>query len=199
MYEVTFRNANLTDAIMNVGENLSIIDCGKNWRYADVEKMNAMISGGSYRLFENILNELEKNFDYILIDTEPKKSVVVFRILSAIDEVIIPFTLTKFSVLGAMDMVDYIKNIKDKYNPNLKIKAFVPMIVAPRSKTEGGFLENFNQINFSIPNIRLANTKIPRSTSGENSLTIKGAPVTLVSKNKLAKAYEALVEELEDL
>ncbi|ASD29225.1 hypothetical protein CEG41_00710 [Ureaplasma parvum] len=60
LYEVTFRNANLTDAIMNVDENLRIIDCGKNWRYADVEMMNTMISGGSYRLFENILNELEK-------------------------------------------------------------------------------------------------------------------------------------------
>ncbi|VEU66283.1 ParA/Soj family protein [Mesomycoplasma conjunctivae] len=194
LYNLVFENANISDAITNVYENIDVIPSGKKWNTHDSEMVQRIINQDPFKRLSEIINEIKKlhQYDYILFDTEPAKSSNTFSVLLASDEVIIPFTLEFYGIRGMVEMNDYIEKAK-KGNPKLKIKAMVGTKTNARSKVEKMIREQAKK----LPEPGLCLISIPNSISGINSISLKKLPVYLTSKNKLSQAYENLVNLLE--
>ncbi|AZZ65659.1 ParA family protein [Metamycoplasma phocicerebrale] len=194
IYDLVFKNKKIDDAIINVFENIDVIPSSQEWQDFDTEATKRFIYEKNFKSIKNILEDIKKTkkYDYVLIDTEPKKSANTFSVLLATEEIIIPFTLESFGIQALTEMYKYVNKAKEA-NKNLKIKALVATKTFARSKMEKIIKEQSSK----FPEPGLCNISIPHSTTGASSVTLKKLPVYLTTKNKLTKAYEELVNLLE--
>ena len=76
-------------------------------------------------LLKNILNQVRDEYDYILIDCSPSLGLITINALTASDTVIIPVQSEFFALEGIAKLLNTIKIIKSKLNPQLKIEGFL--------------------------------------------------------------------------
>lgn len=72
-----------------------------------------------------LVEEVEKNYDVILIDCPPAFNAASAAALIAADDVIIPIKLDAFSLRGMANIMRQIKNMK-RINPRLRIAGVLP-------------------------------------------------------------------------
>ena len=72
------------------------------------------------RLLKNLLQPIQDNYSYIIIDTPPALGMITANALIACDEVIVPMGCDSFSIQGLMQLNDNITYAK-RNNPRLKI------------------------------------------------------------------------------
>ena len=67
----------------------------------------------------------ERDYDYILIDCSPSLGLITVNALTAADSVIIPVQAEYFALEGISKLLNTIKIIKSKLNPQLEIEGFL--------------------------------------------------------------------------
>ena len=78
---------------------------------------------------ENVLKKsvaaVAGKYDYILIDCSPSLGLITVNALTAADSVIIPVQAEYFALEGITKLLNTIRIIKSKLNPNLEIEGFL--------------------------------------------------------------------------
>ena len=74
---------------------------------------------------KSVLAPLKEQFDYILIDCSPSLGLITVNALTAADSVIIPVKAQYFALEGIRKLLNTIKIIKSKLNPQLQIEGFL--------------------------------------------------------------------------
>ncbi|MDR0789056.1 MAG: AAA family ATPase [Bifidobacteriaceae bacterium] len=140
----------------------------------------------------NKIEPLKKDYDVILIDTQPSLGFLNINGLCAADSVIIPNAAEYFPLRGTTQLLDTIYNIRTQLNPNLKIGGiFITMLSARTTHSR----EVIERINDEWPDLLLY-SMISRSIAFADS-TVDGAPMEQLKKNhKGSKQYRMLVREL---
>jgi chromosome partitioning protein len=77
------------------------------------------------RILEKQLAEIKDDYDYILIDCSPSLGLITVNSLTAADSVIIPVQAEYFALEGISKLLNTIKIIKSKLNPQLEIEGFL--------------------------------------------------------------------------
>ena len=72
-------------------------------------------------IFRDALKEIEKDFDYIIIDCAPSLSLITINALAAVSGVIIPMQCEYYALEGLADLTQTIDRIQQAINPNLQI------------------------------------------------------------------------------
>jgi len=103
-------------------ENLSLIPSHIDLVGAEIEMLNME---HREQLLKNILTQVRDEYDYILIDCSPSLGLITINALTASDSVIIPVQCEFFALEGIAKLLNTIKIIKSKLNPNLKIEGFL--------------------------------------------------------------------------
>lgn len=75
----------------------------------------------------NTVNATAKNniYDYIILDTPPSLGIITLNALSISDNIIITTTADAYSLQGINQLITTILAIKQKRNPNIKIKGIL--------------------------------------------------------------------------
>ena len=142
------------------------------------------------------VNQIKKDYDYVLLDCRPSLGMLVINALSASDYVLIPVQAEYFAAENMTELVNTVQSIKRQINPKLKIGGvFMTManetnfrkdIVASVKATYGKHLPIMQAV---IPaTVRLAEI----STAGHS--IFKHEP-----KGRAAEAYRTLVKEVMDI
>ncbi|MDD2525094.1 MAG: AAA family ATPase [Bacteroidales bacterium] len=76
-------------------------------------------------ILKAILTPLKESYDYILIDCSPSLGLITLNALTAADSVIIPVQCEYFALEGISKLLNTIKIIKTKLNPELEIEGFL--------------------------------------------------------------------------
>jgi chromosome partitioning protein len=76
-------------------------------------------------VLKKLLVPLKKTYDYILIDCSPSLGLITVNALTAADSVIIPVQCEYFALEGISKLLNTIKIIKSKLNPDLEIEGFL--------------------------------------------------------------------------
>ena len=71
------------------------------------------------------LADIKSNYDYIIIDCSPSLGLLTLNALIASDSVIIPVQCEYLALEGLGKMLNTIKTVKSKMNPNLEIEGFL--------------------------------------------------------------------------
>lgn len=103
-------------------DRLDIIPSHINLVGAELEMLN--IESREKRL-ASVLSSVKDKYDYILIDCSPSLGLITVNSLTAADSVIIPVQCEYFALEGISKLLNTIKIIKSKLNPNLEIEGFL--------------------------------------------------------------------------
>ena len=111
-----------TAIIQTKTKNLSLIPSHIDLVGAEIEMLNLE---QREQLLKKLLQQVRDEYDYILIDCSPSLGLITVNALTASDSVIIPVQCEFFALEGIAKLLNTIKIIKSKLNPNLKIEGFL--------------------------------------------------------------------------
>jgi len=115
------------------------------------------------RVLRKLLRPVADKYDYILIDCSPSLGLITVNALTAADSVLIPVQAEYFALEGISKLLNTIRIIKSKLNPQLEIEGFLLTMYDARLKLANQIFEelkgHFGDMVFDtvIPrNIRLS-------------------------------------------
>lgn len=106
-------------------------------------------TGREYEL-QRALEEIERDYDAILIDCPPSLGILTINGLTASDEVIIPFQCETLSQRGVNQLIDTINDVRRYTNHKLKVRGILPTMYDPRTLHSRQVLEEIAQ-RYAIP------------------------------------------------
>ena len=189
IYQVMSDEKNVEDAIYETPvKNLSIIPA--NIDLAGVEVELVYMSEREY-VIKKIFEKIKDNYDYITIDCPPSLGLLTINAFTASDAVIIPIQCEFFALEGLSQLMNTIRLVKKKLNPDISIDGVVLTMRDTRSNLGKQVAEEigkfFADTVFSVT--------IPRNVRLAESPS-HGLPIYLYDKACVgSRAYKALVEE----
>lgn len=102
---------------------------------ADLAPANLNLAGAEVELLSEIgremflkekLEPVQAAYDFILIDCPPSLGLLTINALAAADEVLIPVQTQYFAFKAIEQLLDIIKKLRARANPQLKIAGFLP-------------------------------------------------------------------------
>ena len=130
----------------------------------------------------------------ILIDCSPSLSMLNLNALSAADNVIIPVQPQYLSAKGLVDLLNTIKQVRNKINPRLKTEGIVLTMVDNRTnlaKEIGSLVRNTYG-----KHINIFSTEIPMSVRAAEASAAGVSIHSYDPKGKVAEAYRNLTKEV---
>lgn len=123
IYECLIGAEDAKGAVQNTEiDNLWVLPSHINLVGAELEMLN--IENREKRMAE-MLKTIKADYDYILIDCSPSLGLITVNALTAADSIIIPVQCEYFALEGISKLLNTIRIIKSKLNPNLEIEGFL--------------------------------------------------------------------------
>jgi chromosome partitioning protein len=145
-------------------------------------------AGRKERLMKLRLQEVAKQYDYVVIDTPPMLGDELIMSLVASDLILIPTQAQDYSIDGLEELMDTFEIIKETENPKLEF-SIIPSMVNTRRKIERMRLEELGQSFNVTPSIR-------NLVDMQESVALR-KPVFMFTNNSKGKQdYEALWDSL---
>lgn len=116
--EVEEDDIDINDFIIHTDEKFDIIPSNISLSGVDIQLSNVM---SRETVFKRVLENFKKDYDYILIDSNPALNLFTINSLTAADSVIIPVQAEPFATDGLFDLMKTITKVQKQLNPNLKI------------------------------------------------------------------------------
>lgn len=140
------------------------------------------------------LEELKKDYDYVIIDCMPSLGMITVNALAAADSVIIPVQAHYLPAKGMTQLIRTITKVRKTINPELKIGGIVMTIVDNRTNLSKTVIQTLKQ-QFG-DQINIFNSQIPQGIKAAEA-SAQGCSIFVKEKNsKVAIAYENLTEEV---
>lgn len=143
-------------------------------------------------VMERMLAPVKDNYDFILIDCSPSLGLITVNALTASDSVIIPVQSEYFALEGISKLLNTIKIIKSRLNPNLEIEGFLITMYDNRLRSANQVFaevkKHFGDLVFDTLIYR--NVRLSEAPS-------YGKPISLFDPDSRGTSnYENLAEEL---
>lgn len=189
IYQVMSEEKNVKDAIYETPvKNLDIIPA--NIDLAGVEVELVYMTKREY-VIKNIFEQVKSGYDYITIDCPPSLGLLTINAFTASDAVIIPIQCEFFALEGLSQLMNTIRLVKKKLNPEIVIDGVVLTMREMRSNLGKQVAEEIEKFFAGT----VFEVVIPRNVRLAESPS-HGLPVYLYDKNCVgSKAYKALTEE----
>lgn len=119
LYDVLIDHTPVDQAIVpSKHENLFVVPCSINLSAADLMLSSAH---GRERRLERALQPVKDFYDFIVIDTPPQLGVLTINALVACTDVLIPFSLTTYSLIGVGILEKTMQELRDNLDLKLPI------------------------------------------------------------------------------
>lgn len=142
-------------------------------------------------VIKKLLNDIKNSYDYITFDCPPSLNLITINAFASADAVIIPIQCEFFALEGLSQLMNTIRLVKKKLNPEIAIDGVVLTMRDSRSnlgKQVASEIENF----FATA---VFETTIPRNVRLAEAPSY-GEPIYLYDKTCVgSKAYQLLTEE----
>lgn len=89
---------------------------------AEIEMIN--LPSREYKM-KAVLDRIRENYDFIIIDCSPSLGLITINALTAADSVIIPVQCEYFALEGLGKLLNTIKIVQSRLNPNLQIEGIL--------------------------------------------------------------------------
>ena len=181
-------------AILNNAEGIDLIPSDLDLSATEAMLVNAMSREVTLR---TILNNVKKDYDYVLIDCMPSLGMLTINALSCSDKVIIPVQDHFLAAKGMGHLLKTVSRVKRTINPNLEVGGILLTLVNKRTNLSKETIQDLKETYGRA--IKLYDTQIPLAVKTAES-TSRGKSIFKYDKNsKVATAYEDFAKEvLED-
>ena len=202
IYECIIDDIEPKNIILNTETpNLDLIPAHIDLVGAEIEMINVP---NREKIMRKVINKVKDNYDFVIIDCSPSLGLIVVNALTAADSVIIPVQCEYFALEGLGKLLNTIKIIQSRFNPQLDIEGILLTMYDSRLRLSNQVVEevktHFQQMVFDT--IIQRNTKLGEAPSfGEtiimHDIESKGAinylnlARELLQKNNLTKIKQS--------
>lgn len=180
-----------TEGIIHHSEGMDLLPSNIELSGLEVALVNTM---SRETVLKTYINEIKRNYDYVLIDCSPSLGMITLNALTASDRVIIPVQSHYLPVKGLEQLLKTISKVKRQLNPKLQIEGILITMVERRTN----FSKEISQIvRMSYgKGISIFQTEIPRSVKAAE-MSAEGKSIFSFEPNsKIAVAYSEFVKEV---
>lgn len=181
----------IRDTIIHHAEGFDIIPSNLDLSSMETRLVNAM---SREKVLDNLLKEVKKDYDYILIDCMPSLGMLTINALTAADSVIIPVQAQYLPAKGMTQLLRSIDMVRSHTNEDLKIDGIVMTLVDSRTNLAKDVI-NAIRTNYGM-HMRIFDTQIPVGVKAAEASKTGGSLFAYDYECKPAKAYEALTKEV---
>ena len=182
---------NPKEGIINQREGVDLMPGNIELSGLEVSLVNIM---SRETILKRYLDEIKKEYDYILLDCMSSLGMITMNALVAADSVLIPVQAQYLSAKGLEQLLQTVSKVKRQINPKLKIDGIVLTMVDKRTN----YAKEISALvrNVYGGNIKVFKTDIPHSVraaeiSAEGKSIFEHDP-----KGKVAQAYRELTKEV---
>jgi chromosome partitioning protein len=123
IYESIIDEIDIKKIILNTSiTNLDLIPSHIDLVGAEIEMLNLP---NREKVLKHTISGLKNDYDFILIDCSPSLGLITVNALTAADSVIIPVQCEYFALEGLGKLLNTIKIIQNRLNPELEIEGFL--------------------------------------------------------------------------
>lgn len=165
IYECLIDEVNPNDIILSSEiEGLDLLPSHIDLVGAEIEMLNMP---NRERMLKTVIDKIDKKYDYILIDCSPSLGLITVNSLTAAQSIMIPVQCEYFALEGLGKLLNTIKIIQSRLNPDLEIEGFVLTMYDSRLRLSNQVVEevrrHFQQMVFDT--IIQRNVKISEAPS----------------------------------
>lgn len=202
IYECIIEDVDPKNIILNTSTpNLDMIPAHIDLVGAELELINLP---NREKMMRKVISKLKDKYDFILIDCSPSLGLITVNALTAADSVIIPVQCEYFALEGLGKLLNTIKIVQTRLNPDLSIEGILLTMFDMRLRLSNQVVEevrtHFQQMVFDT--IISRNTKLGEAPSfGETIIShdvqSRGAinylslAREIMQKNELTKIKQA--------
>ena len=188
---ISEQEQNPFDGILHHAEQVDLVPSNLSLSSLEMTLVTAM---SRERVLKTYVNEVKKNYDYVLIDCMPSLGMITINALAAADSVIIPTQPHYLSAKGLELLLRSVSMVKRQINPKLRIDGILMTMVMPRTNIS-------KEITATVKSaygqkIKVFDTEIPHSIRAVEA-TAEGKSIFAYDKSgKVAAAYEQFGKEV---
>ena len=199
IYNIFTQEASIKDIIIKTKFGVDIIPANDDLSQLDLLILqNPDVFKSPAHVLRSVVKEISKIYDYVLIDLPPSLSLLTVNGLAAADEVLIPLQCEYLATSGVNKLLRSIDNVRENYNPDLKIKGIVATMYNARTNLSSIVLQEARRF-FSEAGIRVFDTTIARSVRYGEAPMIGQPAVIHYRRDDSMQDYKRLVEEIFEL
>lgn len=194
VYDVICDDKDIHEPIIDTDiENLKLLPSNVNLDKADTT-ISALPIAREF-ILKNKLKEIENEYDYVIIDCPPARNNLTTNALTASDYTVLPCEATEYGIDSIFAMNEFISNIQQYVNPNLKIAG---MLFTKKENTaaQNFYLEQFKE---NLKTYHFFRTEIRKTTVVEKSLTEHRPLIIYAKGEKVTADYLDVADELESI
>src|SRR6187401_3524106 len=161
LYDCMVNNAAAQDVVLRTDiPNLHLIPSHIDLVGAEIEMINYPNREG---VLKQLLEPIRNNYDFIVIDCSPSLGLITVNALTAADSVIVPVQCEYFALEGLGKLLNTIKIVQSRLNPELEIEGILLTMYHMRLRLSNQIVEevktHFQKLVFDTiiqRNIRLS-------------------------------------------
>ena len=190
VYDILTSDVSIKEVVKKTNyKNLMVCPSNINLAGAEVELVSMM--SREHRLREK-LEEIKKDFHYIIIDCPPSLGLITLNAFTASDSILVPIQCEYYALEGLSQLIHTVNLVKERLNPELDMEGVVFTMYDSRTNLSMQVVENVK--NHLKQNIY--NTLIPRNIRLAEAPSF-GMPITKYDpKSAGADAYRKLAKEV---
>lgn len=180
--------------ILHHSEGVDLLPSNIELSGLEVRLINAI---SRERVLTTCINEVKKNYDYVLIDCMPSLGMLTINALAAADSVVIPTQPHYLSAKGLELLLRSVSKVRRQINPHLRIDGILMTMVMPRTNISKEVTALVRRAYGQ--NIKVFDVQIPHSIRAVEA-TAEGKSIFAYDKGgKVAAAYEQFGKEVADI
>jgi len=130
IYECLVNDVKARDIILETATpNLYLLPAHLDLVGAEIELIN---QPNRDQIMKRVLEEIRKDYDFIIIDCSPSLGLITVNALTAASSVLIPVQCEYFALEGLGKLLNTIKIVQSRLNPNLEIEGMLLTMYDPR-------------------------------------------------------------------
>ena len=190
LYSIFFTPGEAKSAIQKTGSQfLAVIPATTDLVGVELELVDKI--GREYYLTE-IINQVQKDYEYIILDCPPSLSLLTLNALCAAKELLIPLQCEFFALEGIVKLMQTVEQVKKRLNIHLQILGVLLTMYDVRNKLAR---QVKNEVRKGLPDY-LLETVIPRNVRLSEAPSHGKSIIHYDVKSKGAEAYLALAKEV---
>ncbi len=190
LYDLMIGEAKVEEILCRTNfENLDLIPSNINLAGAEIEMVGVV---GRETILKEALDHIMERYDYVLVDCPPSLGLLTLNALTTVREVVIPVQTEFFALQGMSKLIDTIRLVRRRLNPDLQVTGIVACMYDGRTRLAQEVRANIEQYfpDKLYKSMIRKNIKLAESPS-------HGKPISSYDRNSLGcKDYMALAREV---
>lgn len=179
------------EGVLRHNEGVDLIPSSIELSSMEMTLVNAMSREFTLRTY---VNEVKKDYDYVLIDCMPSLGMITINALAAADSVIIPVQAQYLPAKGMTQLMKTISKVRRQINPQLKIEGILLTLADMRTNLAKTTADTLRQGYGSV--LKIFKTEIPIAVKAAEISAVGKSIFTYDKNSKVALAYAEFAKEV---